>query len=85
MTWVLLDEDYFSLNDAGFAVGMNTPEWIDWPGSYHNNACGFAFADGHSEIHKWTSGTTKVRGGNVSRAPADRKDWSWISQRTSAR
>jgi prepilin-type processing-associated H-X9-DG protein len=23
------------------------------PASYHNGAAGFAFADGHSEIHKW--------------------------------
>ena len=27
--------------------------YIDMPASYHNGACGFSFADGHSEIHKW--------------------------------
>jgi prepilin-type N-terminal cleavage/methylation domain-containing protein/prepilin-type processing-associated H-X9-DG protein len=85
MTWVLLDEDYYSLNDAGFAVGMVAAEWIDWPGTYHNRACGFGFADGHSEIHKWVESTTKVLGGNVSRkAVPGSKDWMWISQRTSA-
>lgn len=26
---------------------------MDLPGAYHNNACGFSFADGHSEIRKW--------------------------------
>ena len=85
-TWVLLDEDYYSLNDAGFAVGMVGAEWIDWPGTYHNNACGFAFADGHSEIHKWLEGSTKVIRGNVSRktVPGSR-DWAWIAERTSAR
>ncbi len=84
--WVLLDEDANSLNDAGFAVGMVSPEWIDWPGTYHDNGCGFAFADGHSEVHKWKDSSTKVIGGNVSRrrAPAPYNDWLWIRERTSA-
>jgi prepilin-type N-terminal cleavage/methylation domain-containing protein len=90
MTWVLMDEDAWSINDAGLAVGMRTPLWIDWPGTYHNMACGIAFADGHSEIHKWVEDTTKVKvtGGvgqvsqlNVSKTP---RDWQWISSRTSA-
>jgi len=25
----------------------------DLPGFYHHFACGFSFADGHSELHKW--------------------------------
>lgn len=85
-TWVLIDEDHNSLNDGGFAVGMQNPEWIDWPGTYHNNACGFAFADGHSEIHKWKDGRTKVVNGNVARrAVPGSVDWVWIAERTSAR
>jgi len=64
-TWVLLDEDADSLNDGGFAVSMAQPKWVDWPGTYHNMACGFAFADGHSEIHKWKDGETKVVRGNT--------------------
>ncbi len=83
-TWVLIDEDAKSLNDAGFAVGMKNPEWIDWPGTYHNFACGFAFADGHSEIHKWKVGSTAV-GNSVARRPVPGSvDWRWISERTSA-
>ncbi|MEJ5236725.1 MAG: type II secretion system protein [Limisphaera sp.] len=86
MTWVILDEDAYSLNDAGFAVGMVNPEWIDWPGTYHNFGAGFAFADGHSEIHKWRDARTKVVGGNVSRrAVPGSPDWMWIAERTSAR
>jgi prepilin-type N-terminal cleavage/methylation domain-containing protein len=30
----------------------------DLPGMYHNLACGFSFADGHSEIHRWRDGRT---------------------------
>ena len=32
---------------------------VDYPASYHNAAAGFAFADGHSEIHKWQSAELK--------------------------
>ena len=57
--WVLIDESPDSVNDGSFAVQMPgsvaSTEWIDIPSKAHNNACGFSFADGHSEIHKWVS------------------------------
>jgi len=56
-TFTILDENKYSINDGGFAtVGPNQPpiyEMVDWPGVYHNGACGISFGDGHSEIHKW--------------------------------
>lgn len=82
--WVLIDEDDRSLNDAGFAVGMQQPEWIDWPGTYHNNACGFAFADGHSEIHKWKDPRTRLKGSPSRLNVKGSVDWQWIMERTSA-
>jgi prepilin-type N-terminal cleavage/methylation domain-containing protein/prepilin-type processing-associated H-X9-DG protein len=30
----------------------------DLPGFYHNRACGFSFADGHSETHRWLDSRT---------------------------
>ena len=59
--WVFVDEQGDSINDAhlrpllnnGFSLG-------DLPASYHNGACGFGFADGHAEIHKWLEPQTKV-------------------------
>jgi prepilin-type N-terminal cleavage/methylation domain-containing protein/prepilin-type processing-associated H-X9-DG protein len=55
-TWVFSDEHPDSINDGiqftATSDGENT-EWSDLPASYHVGACGFAFADGHSEIHKW--------------------------------
>ena len=84
-TWVLIDEDADSLNDAGFAVGMERPEWIDWPGTYHNMACGFAFGDGHSEIKKWSDERTKIINGNAARKQVPGSpDAAWIMERTSA-
>ena len=78
MLWVLVDEDANGLNDAAFAFEMINPEWQDGPGSYHNGGCGFAFADGHSEIHKWI-------GKPVYHDDANEADWTWMQQRTSAK
>jgi prepilin-type N-terminal cleavage/methylation domain-containing protein/prepilin-type processing-associated H-X9-DG protein len=84
-TWVFLDEHPDSINDAGFFAPYAT-EWVDLPASYHNGACGFAFADGHSEIHRWSSGRTKppVKLVDLSRIPAplNDPDVRWIRQRT---
>lgn len=80
MLWVFLDEDANGLNDAAFAVGMDLPIWIDRPGTYHNFGCGFAFADGHSETHRWLDGATAY--GKT--GPVD-DDVAWIQARTSAR
>jgi prepilin-type N-terminal cleavage/methylation domain-containing protein/prepilin-type processing-associated H-X9-DG protein len=85
MLWVLVDEDAKGLNDAAFAFGMESPEWIDAPGTYHNGGCGFAFADGHSETHRWRAGSGKASGGAVITDPLDQEDWGWMQQRTSAR
>ncbi len=84
--WVLLDEDYRSLNDAGFAVTMVSSLFLDAPGTYHNMACGFAFGDGHSEIHKWKDGRTQITGNSflaTSFNPIN-QDVTWIQERTSA-
>ena len=60
-TWVTIDEDADSINDGFFICGSPTGipgNWGDIPASYHNGACGFSFADGHAEVHKWKSGTS---------------------------
>ncbi len=49
--WVLLDENPWSINDGWFCTDPKS--WVDKPATYHNQACGFSFGDGHSEIHKW--------------------------------
>ena len=64
-TFVFVDEHPDSINDAGFAVQMYVPGGffpatiVDFPASYHNGACGFSFADGHTEIHKWRGSKIK--------------------------
>jgi prepilin-type N-terminal cleavage/methylation domain-containing protein/prepilin-type processing-associated H-X9-DG protein len=64
MTFVLLDERQDSINDSAFCVNMegypnaNSTVLTDFPASYHGGAAGLAFADGHSEIHKWKDSRT---------------------------
>jgi prepilin-type N-terminal cleavage/methylation domain-containing protein/prepilin-type processing-associated H-X9-DG protein len=56
MTFVVLDEREDSINDGTFSTDENSPLHLrDVPASYHGGAGGFSFADGHAEIHKWTS------------------------------
>jgi prepilin-type processing-associated H-X9-DG protein len=60
-TWVFSDEHPDSIND-GFqcppTADRETTVWSDVPASFHNLACGYAFADGHSEIHRWKDADT---------------------------
>jgi prepilin-type N-terminal cleavage/methylation domain-containing protein len=60
-TFVFIDENEKSINDAAFATQCNgepgtatgTPGLVDVPASYHNRAGGLSFADGHAVINKW--------------------------------
>jgi prepilin-type processing-associated H-X9-DG protein len=85
--WVIIEEDPYSVNDASFGFGMNSAQWVDYPGTAHDLGGGMAFADGHAEFHKWMDNRTRVISGNLlslMSVPGS-KDWLWLSQRTSAR
>lgn len=67
--FVFLDEHPGSINDgsfvnkeASFAAYTPSvaayPEWNELPGSSHNRASAFSFADGHSTLHRWKSQRT---------------------------
>lgn len=65
--WVVMDEHPDSINDGFLQSDPHTDitqwvagTWNDLPASYHNGACGIAFADGHSEIHMWKSHTCTI-------------------------
>jgi prepilin-type N-terminal cleavage/methylation domain-containing protein/prepilin-type processing-associated H-X9-DG protein len=77
-TWVYLDEHPDSINDAGF-FNPRVSSWVDQPANYHNAAAGVAFADGHSEVHKWKGSLAspraqKVKLNNTIDAPAVKGD-----------
>ena len=87
-TWVTLDEHPDSVNDAFFINDVASGSWSDVPASYHNGACGFSFADGHAEIKKWLSNTSKypkVSYGTVATRGFDaagKLDFAWYRERT---
>ncbi|MGA2866806.1 MAG: prepilin-type N-terminal cleavage/methylation domain-containing protein [Verrucomicrobiota bacterium] len=87
-TWLFLDEQADSINDGYF---INNPDgvynWQDIPASYHNGACGFSFADGHSEMHKWLSATSKYGvhyyyPNVMTFDAAGVRDFAWYNERT---
>ena len=58
--WVFIDECPGTINDGFFVCDPwynsntgNSSAWVDMPASYHNNAGGISFADGHAEIKVW--------------------------------
>ena len=93
--FVFLDEHPDSINDAAFAVKCDARDGgariIDFPASFHNGACGFAFADGHAEIKKWQDNRTKApvsygkRGLSLNVASPNNPDVAWMQDRASAR
>lgn len=99
-TWIFVDEDQYSINDANFGVAVTaacyrgsdettTLQWVDLPSIAHGDACGFAFADGHSEIKKWTDNQliTYVKQGTeqaIVQGTSTSRDAKWIADRTSA-
>jgi prepilin-type N-terminal cleavage/methylation domain-containing protein/prepilin-type processing-associated H-X9-DG protein len=89
--WVLVDEHPDSINDGALFTETAAPRWVDLPASYHNRACGFAFADGHSEIRRWVVERTAVPLRYVDwtqtgfDASADPRDILWIQERTTER
>ncbi|MCL5097646.1 MAG: type II secretion system GspH family protein [Candidatus Omnitrophica bacterium] len=92
--WVLVDEHPDSISDAAFGVqiatSLRSTMMVDWPASFHNGACGFGFADGHAEIHKWLDPRTKPAPKYVGNswlfpvAQPNNVDIMWMSERTSS-
>jgi prepilin-type N-terminal cleavage/methylation domain-containing protein/prepilin-type processing-associated H-X9-DG protein len=86
-TYVTLDEHPDSINDGYFLLTLPAAgSWGDLPASYHNGACGFSFADGHSEVHKWLWPSTKVpvKVTTFSSIPwpaRERADFDWAAER----
>ena len=95
-TFVFLDMREDSIDMGNFAThmaGWGPPHdpslysFWDLPGSYHSRACGFSFADGHSEINKWLDGRTYpplTPGGVITDriSTPGSADVAWLQERT---
>jgi prepilin-type N-terminal cleavage/methylation domain-containing protein/prepilin-type processing-associated H-X9-DG protein len=60
----------------------------DLPGMYHNQACGFSFADGHSEMKRWQDGRTTPPlifnqvGSTSDTSSPNNRDVAWLQEHT---
>jgi prepilin-type N-terminal cleavage/methylation domain-containing protein/prepilin-type processing-associated H-X9-DG protein len=89
MSWVFTDEHPDSIDDGILYTNPNytngTGIFTELPSGEHGGACGLAFADGHSEIHRWVTGVTLRR---VSYQKVDQvsvtanRDLAWLAERT---
>jgi prepilin-type N-terminal cleavage/methylation domain-containing protein/prepilin-type processing-associated H-X9-DG protein len=81
-----IDMGNLCVNMSGWGEDPAQYRFWDLPGMYHNGACGFSFADGHSEIKKWRDPRTVppiVRDGfvrDVFMSP-NNPDIDWLQQR----
>ncbi|HEX3717810.1 MAG TPA: prepilin-type N-terminal cleavage/methylation domain-containing protein [Verrucomicrobiae bacterium] len=89
--FVFLDEKPATINDEYFEVNMGgvTSTSIavqDNPSQVHNGACGFGFADGHAEIHKWLGAAfespVSCSGQSFTSPSANFHDALWLVQHT---
>jgi prepilin-type N-terminal cleavage/methylation domain-containing protein len=93
--FVFLDMREDSIDMGNFATRMEGWQgqsslygFFDLPGYYHHYACGFSFADGHSEIRRWRDPRTTppiVPGGFVNDqfSAAGNLDVEWLQERSS--
>jgi prepilin-type N-terminal cleavage/methylation domain-containing protein/prepilin-type processing-associated H-X9-DG protein len=86
-TWLLVDEHPDSINDGWLIPQVDNPvRFVDLPASYHGGACGFAFCDGHSEIHKWRGTTIQpVKMTQYNGFAGDPIDVAWFVSKSTAR
>jgi prepilin-type N-terminal cleavage/methylation domain-containing protein/prepilin-type processing-associated H-X9-DG protein len=92
-TWVFVDEQPDSILTGLFVEIINQNSWEHMPASYHNGACGFSFADGHSEIKKWLDPVTiqpvtfqsfssgGYPWGGITLPATQRRDYDWVRTR----
>ncbi len=92
-TWVFIEESPYSLDDGYFIVDPNEiTMWNGLPAVLHGNASVLAYADGHSDTHRWTdqnmitAPATPPSPGNVMGIPADPNsgDLPWLNSISTA-
>jgi prepilin-type processing-associated H-X9-DG protein len=83
-TFVLIDENEYSINDSYFVSDPSQPNWWqDIPAVRHGNRGALSFADGHSEIRKWSDSTILTYNKTLGAFKSDPNspDSAWLEQR----
>lgn len=82
-TWVVLDEDQASINDAMFIVDMGgAARFLDLPSRNHGFGYGINFADGHAEIFQLRDAASKNWNVNDARPKGGLNDWMALTNVT---
>ena len=96
--FLFIDEREDAINWGNFLHDMsgyspynpNLYNWLDLPASYHGNACGISFCDGHAEIHRWRDSRTMpalkesgvIFDGSTPTPSHGNIDVGWLQERT---
>ncbi len=103
--FIFCEENACSIDDGWLQMASSSSAASTWgyypnvPSSYHGKVCGFSFADGHVEAHKWQTGDlpgyvtqyyyTKNLGTKAPKESltatggAGNPDWKWLVAHTS--
>jgi prepilin-type N-terminal cleavage/methylation domain-containing protein len=81
-----IDMGNFAPRMAGWPDQPSLYGFYDLPGFYHHFACGFSFADGHSEMRRWRDRRTTpplVENGSIydSFSSPDNEDVAWLQDK----
>ena len=92
--WIFADEHPDSINNGGFVLYPYTATiWRNLPANYHNAACGYAYADGHAAIKKWSDPMPKnepvqkrmrLDYSNASSIGGKARDYWWVINHSTA-
>ena len=86
-TWVFIEENLYTIDDGFFPIDpRESNTWYASPAVLHGNASVLAFADGHTDVHRWTDRSMMTErpsspGGGTGNWPADpnSKDLAWLN------
>jgi prepilin-type N-terminal cleavage/methylation domain-containing protein len=83
---VFLDERSDSLNDGWYRSPTSSTVVEDLPAIFHGSSTSFSYADGHSQLHKWTDGRfiAMTQGGSGNSPPGGSPDIVWLYAHTTA-
>ncbi|MGH7979731.1 MAG: prepilin-type N-terminal cleavage/methylation domain-containing protein, partial [Limisphaerales bacterium] len=98
--FIFCEENACSIDDGWLQMASDATAAGTWgyypnvPGSYHRKVCGFSFADGHCEAHRWITGdlpgailkyydTKTPKEELPATGGAHNVDWLWLVHHTS--
>jgi hypothetical protein len=86
--FVFCEENPHTINDGYLEINSQSsaPAFPDVPAAYLGGSCGFSFADGHTEVHKWLTGVLISATDHYPILIGGRNnaDWIWFSQHSAA-